>query len=86
MLSEIERFDTGTPIGYLKAAIAITMRRPDIGEELAEYVSSWTTGPLSAATTDRPGVVTTSAVGPRQEVRRKRLCSSTTSPNSSTSN
>jgi UTP--glucose-1-phosphate uridylyltransferase len=40
VLSEIERFDTGTPIGYLKAAIAITMRRNDIGEELAEFVSS----------------------------------------------
>ena len=44
VLSEIERFDTGTPIGYLKAAIAITMRRPDIGAELAEYMSSLASG------------------------------------------
>ena len=40
VLSEIERFDTGTPIGYLKAAIAITLRRPDIGEELGNFVAS----------------------------------------------
>jgi UTP--glucose-1-phosphate uridylyltransferase len=38
VLSDIERFDTGTPIGYLKAAISITMRRPDIGAELADFV------------------------------------------------
>ena len=39
VLSEIERFDTGTPIGYLKAAMSITMRRPEFGDELAGFVS-----------------------------------------------
>ncbi len=39
VLSEIERFDTGTPVGYLQAAISITMRRPEFGDELAAFVS-----------------------------------------------
>ena len=39
VLSEIERFDTGTPVGYLKAAMSITMRRPEFGDELAGFVS-----------------------------------------------
>ncbi len=39
VLSEIERFDTGTPLGYLQAAIAITMRRPDFGAELGRRSS-----------------------------------------------
>ena len=39
VISEIERFDTGTPLGYLQAAISITMRRPDFGAELAEFVA-----------------------------------------------
>jgi UTP--glucose-1-phosphate uridylyltransferase len=44
VLSDVERFDTGTPIGYLKAAISITMRRPDIGVELSEFVGSLSAG------------------------------------------
>ncbi len=39
VLSEIERYDTGNPLGYLKAAISITLRRPDIGAELAGFIA-----------------------------------------------
>lgn len=39
VLSEIERFDTGTPVGYLQAAISITMRRPEFGDELTRFVA-----------------------------------------------
>lgn len=39
VVSDVERFDTGTPIGYLKAAISITLRRPDVGEELADFIA-----------------------------------------------
>ena len=46
VLSEIDRFDTGTPLGYLKAAIAITMRRPEFGDELAG-VRRRTSGPAA---------------------------------------
>lgn len=35
-----ERFDTGRPIGLLKAAIAEGLRRPDIGPELRQYLLS----------------------------------------------
>ena len=38
VLSDIERFDTGNPLGYLKAAISITLRRPDFGAELGEFL------------------------------------------------
>ena len=38
VLSDIERFDTGNPLGYLKAAISITLRRPDFGAELGEFI------------------------------------------------
>jgi len=39
VLSDIERYDTGNPLGYLKAAISITLGRADIGSELAEFLS-----------------------------------------------
>jgi UTP--glucose-1-phosphate uridylyltransferase len=39
VLSDIERFDTGNPLGYLKAAISITLRRPDFGAELGEFLA-----------------------------------------------
>jgi UTP--glucose-1-phosphate uridylyltransferase len=39
VLSDVERFDTGNPLGYLKAAIAITLRRPDVGAELAQFLA-----------------------------------------------
>ena len=37
---EGERFDTGRPIGLLKAAVAEGLRRPDIGPELRQYLLS----------------------------------------------
>lgn len=37
---EGERFDTGRPIGLLKASIYTALRRPDIAPELAEYLRS----------------------------------------------
>jgi UTP--glucose-1-phosphate uridylyltransferase len=49
VLSDIERFDTGTPIGYLMAAISITMRRPDIGVELSDFVASLSAGRETSA-------------------------------------
>jgi UTP--glucose-1-phosphate uridylyltransferase len=39
VLSGIERFDTGNPLGYLKAAISITLQRPDFGAELGEFLA-----------------------------------------------
>jgi UTP--glucose-1-phosphate uridylyltransferase len=41
VLSDIERFDTGNPLGYLKAAISITLRRPDFGAELGEFLQEF---------------------------------------------
>lgn len=32
------RYDTGTPIGWLKANVAFALRRPDTGKELKEYL------------------------------------------------
>ncbi len=32
------RYDTGTPLGWLKATMAFALRRPDIGPELREYL------------------------------------------------
>lgn len=32
------RYDTGTPLGWLKATMAFALRRPDIGQELREYL------------------------------------------------
>jgi UTP--glucose-1-phosphate uridylyltransferase len=40
VLSEIERFDTGTPTGYLKAAISISLRRPEFRDELSDFVAN----------------------------------------------
>ena len=37
---EGERFDTGQPLGLLKASIALSLRREDIGRELREYIRS----------------------------------------------
>lgn len=38
VLSHIERFDTGNPLGYLEAAIAFGLRRADFAPELARYL------------------------------------------------
>ena len=32
------RYDIGTPLGWLKATMAFALRRPDIGQELREYL------------------------------------------------
>jgi UTP--glucose-1-phosphate uridylyltransferase len=32
------RYDTGTPLGWLKATMAFALKRPDIGQELREYL------------------------------------------------
>ena len=32
------RYDTGTPLGWLKATLAFALRHPDIGQELREYL------------------------------------------------
>jgi len=44
VLSDIERYDTGNPIGYLKAAISITLRRPDMGADLTEFLAQLNAG------------------------------------------
>jgi UTP--glucose-1-phosphate uridylyltransferase len=40
VLSDIDRFDTGNPLGYLEAAIALCLRRSDFGDELADFIAS----------------------------------------------
>jgi UTP--glucose-1-phosphate uridylyltransferase len=35
---EGERYDAGTPSGWLKANIAFALKRPDIGPELGDYL------------------------------------------------
>ena len=32
------RYDAGTPLGWLKATVALALKRPDIGQELREYL------------------------------------------------
>ncbi len=32
------RYDTGTPLGWLKATIALALKHPDVGQELREYL------------------------------------------------
>ena len=32
------RYDTGTPLGWLEATVALALKRPDIGPELREYL------------------------------------------------
>ena len=33
------RYDTGTPLGWLKATLAFALKQPDIGPEIREYLS-----------------------------------------------
>jgi UTP--glucose-1-phosphate uridylyltransferase len=35
---EGKRYDTGTPLGFLKAGIELALHRQDIGEELRKYL------------------------------------------------
>jgi len=39
VLSDVERFDTGNPLGYLQAAITLSLRRDDIGADLAGFIA-----------------------------------------------
>ena len=32
------RYDTGTPMGWLKATVSLALKRPDIGPELRDYI------------------------------------------------
>ena len=41
VLTDIDRYDTGTPLGYLQAAISIMMRRPEFGDQLADFVAGF---------------------------------------------
>lgn len=38
--SDIDRYDTGTPVGLLTAAIELTLRHPDYGPELRAYLDA----------------------------------------------
>jgi len=40
VVSGVERFDTGTPVGLLTAAIELTLRHPDYGSELRDYLAT----------------------------------------------
>jgi UTP--glucose-1-phosphate uridylyltransferase len=40
VVSDIERFDTGTPVGLLIAAIELTRRDPTLGPELQAYLDA----------------------------------------------
>lgn len=33
------RYDTGNPLGWLKATVSLALKRPDIGPELRDYIS-----------------------------------------------
>ena len=38
VVSRITRYDTGTPLGFLTAAIELTLRNPDMGAELRQFL------------------------------------------------
>jgi UTP--glucose-1-phosphate uridylyltransferase len=38
VVSRITRYDTGTPLGFLTAAIELTLRNPDMGVELRQFL------------------------------------------------
>ncbi len=40
VLSQIDRYDTGTPLGFLTAAIDISLKNPDIGPGLREHIAN----------------------------------------------
>lgn len=40
VLSDIERYDTGNPLGYLEAAVSICLRRGDFGGQLAAFLDA----------------------------------------------
>ena len=38
VLSDVDRFDTGTPLGYLQAAVALSLRGAEFGADLATFL------------------------------------------------
>jgi UTP--glucose-1-phosphate uridylyltransferase len=38
VLSDVDRYDTGTPLGYLQAAVALSLRRAEFGADLATFL------------------------------------------------
>jgi UTP--glucose-1-phosphate uridylyltransferase len=38
VVSDIARFDTGTPMGWLQAVVELTLQRNDVGTELATWL------------------------------------------------
>jgi len=40
IVSDIERYDTGTPKSWLEAVIEITLRRPDVGPQFEQWLRS----------------------------------------------
>jgi UTP--glucose-1-phosphate uridylyltransferase len=40
VVSRIRRYDTGNPLGFLTAAVELTLRDPAIGDELRQFLSS----------------------------------------------
>jgi UTP--glucose-1-phosphate uridylyltransferase len=40
VLSSIERYDTGNPVGFLEAAIAYALRDPDMSDEVRSYLAT----------------------------------------------
>jgi UTP--glucose-1-phosphate uridylyltransferase len=40
VLSKIDRHDTGTPLGFLTAAIEISLANPEVGPELREFLAA----------------------------------------------
>ena len=73
VLSDVDRYDTGTPLGWLQAAVALSLRGAEFGADLATFLRGLPE--LATAPTPR-----------RAQARWKRPGSSSTSPCSSTSN
>lgn len=40
MVTDVDRFDTGTPMGWLQAAIELVARRPDVGPAFDEWLGA----------------------------------------------
>jgi UTP--glucose-1-phosphate uridylyltransferase len=38
VLSDVDRYDTGTPLGYLQAAVALSLRGAEFGDDLAKFL------------------------------------------------
>ena len=40
MVSQLARYDTGNPLGFLTAAIELSLRDPTMGDELREFLGA----------------------------------------------